>query len=573
MEFYGDVAVMQDALARFAAGDGEDGYRWLGCHALPGQGYVFRLWAPDAAAVSLIGDFNGWDGSAHPMESLGEGVWECACQSAAAYMPYKYHIVSLDGQAMDITDPMAVAVEQPPGDAGLVMEAGGYPWQADKLVPSGVMPLNIYRIPTGGWRRYADGRPYDFAMLAEQLVPYVAELGYTHLLLEGMTVAPMAPDGRLGTPHDLMALVDACHLAGVGVLLSLPSPSREDFDSPPRRAQALASALYWLEEYRFDGVSVPVAASLFLDAECRDEVWATNPQGGRENRAAIAFWRQFTATLKAHCPAAWLIATGGDVWAGTTDGTPPDGLGFTHVLATDWAADMAHYTALPFTRRVRYPQLLTASLLHAFAQHYVLPLCPDGAVYPAGAMPGDYRQRLAGLRALLGYQMAHPGAKLTAAGVELGQLAAIAPEEPPDWLLLDYEEHRMMRHYATTLNRLYRDTPALWEQDDSWEGLRWISDEEAADGVLAFYRVAAIGKPLVAVMNLQPVLREEYPLGLPLPGEWVEVLRSDLAEFGGEATSCRRFDAWPMPLGGQPASLKLQLPPLSVLFLQPAQTM
>ncbi len=551
MDFYGDPLVMQETLRRFADGEDCRSHRWLGCHPLPGQGYVFRLWAPEATAVSLVGDYNGWDPGLQPMEQLEHGVWECACQHIPAYMPYKYHMMGQDGQAVEITDPYAVCTEGDPGDAGLVCSIGGYPWQGDERVPVGG-PLNIYRVRAGSWRRYTDGRPFDFAMLTEQLVPYVAEMGYTHLLLDGvMGQAPFSPGSCYGSPHDLMALVEACHTAGVGVLLTWCPPTYGDWACPATQSVWKSSGVYWLEEYHLDGLLV--ADSLLTD----------------EQGPTTSFWIQWTAALRQAVPTAHLLLEG-DAGPTATLPTWEGGLGFSRALDREWADNIACYTALPGSHRQEYPGLLTASWCRGFSRQYVLPLMPKQGAYPVEQMPGSYDEKLAAMRVLLGYQMAHPGGKLHYMGTEFGQFKAWDPEGTPDWLLLDYEEHRMMRHYCRSLNRLYRNTPALWEQDSNGESLRRLDDEGVA-GVLAVCRFSRAGQPLVAVCNFRPAPVEEYTVGLPAGGCWAEVFRSDLAEFGGGGTVGAPLTAVDTPLHGQPCSAALTLPPLSVLFLQPAE--
>lgn len=548
VDFYGDPLVMQEALGRFAAGEDSRSHRWLGCHPLPGQGYVFRLWAPAAAAVSLVGDHNGWDPAAQPMERLGQGVWECACQHIPAYTPYKYHILYEDGQAVEVTDPFAVCTEDGPGDAGLACGIGGFSWQGDERVAAGG-PLNVYRVGAGSWRRYADGRPYDFAMLTEQLVPYAAEMGYTHLLLDGVIgQAPLAPDSRLGTPHDLMALVAACHDSGLGVLLEWRLPPAADPASPAAESLWKSAGVYWLEEYHLDGLLV------------------TGSLPGDEGSPSASFWIAWTAALRQAVPTAHLLLER-DVSPTATLPTWEGGLGFSRALERAWAADTACYTALPGSHREEYPRLLTASLGRATSRRYLLPLMPEAGAYPVEGMPGTYGEKLAAMRVLLGYQMAHPGGKLHYMGTEFGQFKAWDPAGTPDWLLLDYEEHRMMRHYCRTLNRLYCDTPALWEQDD---GLYRPGDEDVTD-VLGFCRPSRSGQPLVAVCNFRSTPLEGYAVGLPVGGRWVTVFSSDLAEFGGAGRGFGSVTAADTPLHGQPCSASLTLPPLSVLFLQPAE--
>lgn len=547
MDFYGDPLTLQEILQRFACGEDSHSYRWLGCHPLPDQGVVFRLWAPEATAVSLVGDHNGWDPMAQPMERLECGVWECACQDVPAYTPYKYHIIQKDGQAVEITDPYAVATEGAPGNASLVGGVGVYPRQEDIPVPADGA-LNIYRVHVGSWRRYTDGRPYDFAMLAEQLVPYVAEMGYTHLLLDGVVGdSPFAPNHRLGQPHDLMALIEACHLANVGVLLTWCPPCVSNPEDAAVGSFWKSNALYWLEEYHVDGLLVSA-----------------------EHLAAkgTSFWIAWTDALRRAAPTAQLILEGQAAPTATLS-TAEGGWGFSRMLDSAWSADTACFTALPGSQRGEFRRLLTDSLHRGFARRYVLPLMPVDGAYPVEQMPGSYSEKLAAMRALLGYQMAHPGGKLQYMGTEFGQFKAWDPDGVPDWLLLDYEEHRMMRHYCRTLNQLYRETPVLWEQEDS--GLCRVAQEEETDGIFVFHCAAKADKPLVAVCNFRSTALADHGIGLPVGGRWVEVFNSDLAEFGGQGRMHGTITAMDTSLHGQPCCGHVSLPPLSVLFLQPAE--
>lgn len=603
-------------------------YEWLGCHYAGDGGYTFRVWAPEARQVSLVGDFNGWNPADTPMERLDGGVWECTCQNLQTYAVYKYHIVGQDGRGVNKSDPFATHVETRPATASKVYEVGGFTWH-DKVwqlqkEQQGVYnrPINIYEVHAGSWRRYPDGTPFSYEKLADELIPYVLDMGYTHIELMPLAEHPLdaswgyqvtgyyAPTSRYGTPEGLMTFVDACHQAGLGVILDwVPahfprdeaglfrfdgSPLYEyadprkgehkewgtcvfDYGKPQVRSFLISNALYWLEEYHVDGLRVDAVASmLYLDYGRRDGEWLPNEQGGRENWQAVDFLRQLNTAVFAACPHTMMIAEESTAWPMVSRPPEDGGLGFNYKWNMGWMNDVLRYTSLDPIYRKHEQDLMTFSLMYAFSENFVLPISHDEVVHGKGSlinkMPGSYEEKFAGLRVFLGYMMTHPGKKLTFMGSEFGQFREWDFENGLDWLLLDYESHRMARHYTRTLNRLYLETPALWDNDFDWQGFEWIANDDRDQSVLAFRRADREGHEVVVVCNFTPVKRENYRIGLPQAGDWAEIFNSDLHEFGGSNALNGTVTAEEEEWHGLPQSAALTLPPLSVILLEKKAT-
>ena len=626
MNLYDNGVTLQEQMAAFHAGTSIDAYRWLGCHYAGDNGYVFRVWAPNARSVSLIGEFNGWNPDAQPMMWLEGGFWETTVQNISLYACYKYHVVRQDGTAVDKCDPYAVHVETRPGTASRVYEVGGYEWhdaawQAAKVAPYD-KPVNIYEVHAGSWRTYGDGNPFSYRKLAEELVPYVLDMGYTHIELMPISEYPFdgswgyqvlayyAPTSRYGTPEDFMYFVDTCHQAGLGVILDwVPAhfprdaaglfrfdggPCYEyadprkgehkewgtcvfDYGRPEVRSFLISNVMYWLGEYHIDGIRMDAVASmLYLDYNRRDGEWVANCFGGHEHLEAVDFIRWLNETVFAHYPHTMMIAEESTAWPMVSRPTSGGGLGFNFKWNMGWMNDMIRYTCLdPFFRKYNH-NLITFSLMYAFSENFVLPISHDEVVHGKGSlinkMPGTYEEKFAGLRAFLGYMMTHPGKKLLFMGSEFGQFKEWDYRSGLDWLLLDYESHRMTRHYVRTLNHLYRQTPALWEDDYSWEGFKWIAADDSTQSVISFRRIDKKGDEVVVVCNFTPVKREGYRIGLPVYGEWAELFNSDLAEFGGTNAVNGRIKTDPEPMHGFDQSAALTLPPLSVLVLKKKRT-
>ncbi len=624
MFFVQNEMELQQQRDRFHNGTDCYSYRWLGCHYAGDNGYVFRVWAPNARSISLIGDFNSWDPTALPMERMEDGVWECTVQNISVYDLYRYHVVGQDGHAVDKADPYAVHSETRPGTASKVYEVGGYAWQDGEWLRQKEKlsvydrPVNIYEVHAGSWRTFADGNPFSYEKLAEELIPYVKEMGYTHIELMPIMEYPFdgswgyqvtgyyAPTSRYGTPEAFMGFVDACHQAGIGVILDwVPahfprdaaglfhfdgSPCYEyadprkgehkewgtcvfDYGRPEVRSFLISNVMYWLEEYHIDGIRVDAVASmLYLDYNRKDGEWVANCYGGHEHLEAVDFLRQLNETVFAAHPHTMMIAEESTAWPMVSRPTADGGLGFNYKWNMGWMNDMIRYTSLDPLFRKDNHNLVTFSLMYAFSENFVLPISHDEVVHGKcsliNKMPGTYEEKFAGLRAFLGYMMTHPGKKLLFMGTEFGQFKEWDYQGGLDWLLLDYESHRMIRHFVRTLNHLYLDTPALWENDFTWEGFQWIAADDTAQSVISFRRIDRKGNEVTVVCNFTPVQREGYRIGLPTYGDWVELFNSDLAEFGGGNVTNGTIKTDAEPFHGFEQSAALTLPPLSVLILK-----
>ncbi|WP_051451608.1 1,4-alpha-glucan branching protein GlgB [Actinospica robiniae] len=597
------------------------------------EGAGFAVWAPNAQGVRLIGDFNYWDGLAHPMRTLGSsGVWELFVPGIGPGHRYKYEILGRDGVWRQKADPLAQATETPP-DTASVLTRSEYRWHDDAWLRARAAtdphacPQSVYEVHLASWR---PGLTYR--ELAEQLPAYVNELGFTHVEILPPTEHPFggswgyqvssyfAPTARLGTPDDFRALVDALHQAGIGVIVDWvpahfpkdawalaqfdgtslyehPDPWRGehpdwgtlvfDYGRNEVRNFLMASAIYWCEEMHVDGLRVDAVASmLYLDYSRKPGAWHPNAYGGRENLEAVSFIQELTATVYKRVPGVMMAAEESTSWPGVTlptdrypDGSAFSGLGFGLKWNMGWMHDTLDYLAEePFNRRYHHHQM-TFALMYAYSENFMLPLSHDEVVHGKGSllrkMPGDRWQQLANLRALFAYMWAHPGKQLLFSGGEFGQDAEWSEQRGLDWYLLDRPGHRGVLRTVQDLNAAYRARPALWEQDFSSAGFGWLSADDAEHNVFAFVRWAKDGTPLVCVANFAGVPWEGHRIPLPWSAaqarEWVEVLNTDAEQYGGSGVG--NFGRVPVrdePMWGQPAHAVLRLPPLGVLWLEPA---
>ncbi len=598
-------------------------YEWLGCHHTT-KGYVFRVWAPRAAAVFLCGDFNGWERRSLPMYAIGEGVWEVITDAPREYDAYKYHIVSQNGNSVLKSDPYAYHFETRPATASKIYSLQGYTWQDsewqhNKATVNAVgLPLNIYEVHLGSWKRHADGSFLSYEELADELIPYVLDMHYTHIELMPVMEHPFdgswgyqvtgyyAPTSRYGTPHDFMAFVDRCHRAGIGVILDwVPGhfPKDEsglyrfdgeacyeyadarkgehkewgtcvfDYGKGEVRSFLFSNALFWLKEYHVDGLRVDAVASmLYLDYNRPDGAWMPNIYGGNGNLEAMSFFRELNTTVLSTCPHSLMIAEESTSWPGVTHAVNTGGLGFSHKWNMGWMNDMLRYISLDPLFRKEVHANLTFSLVYAFSEQFILPLSHDEVVHGKGSllnkMFGTYEEKFAGLRLLLAYTMAHPGKKLLFMGGEFGQFIEWDEKKELDWLLLDFESHRRLHHFTKTLNAFYRTQSPLWEQDTSWEGFSWIAHDDNTQSVVSFRRIDTKGEEIISICNFTPIKREEYRIGLPKTGNYQEVFTTDAKEFGGGGVTNGTVRATRVPFHGFSQSATLTLPPLSVVFLK-----
>ena len=606
---------------RFFRGESDDAYTFMGAHPLKDQeGYVFRVWAPGAKSVRLVGDFNFWNTEELKMQKDPDGVWEIESRFAKKGDCYQYYIERPDGSFVYKSDPYAFRFASLPKTASMVWEIGGYRWgdeafRKDKWTKNQLeQPINIYELHLGSWRRHEDGSFLSYEELAKELVPYVKKMGYTHIELMPVTEHPFegswgyqvtgyyAPTFRYGAPEQFMALIDACHKAGIGVILDwVPAHFPKDesglyeFDgtccyesSDPLMNEhrewntrifdygryevvsfLVSSALFWIREYHADGIRVDAVASMLYLDYARKE-FTPNRYGGNYNLEAIEFFKKLNRAAFSADGAILMIAEESTAFPMVTKPGEDGGLGFNFKWNMGWMNDMLRYmSADPLFRKGNHNEL-TFSLTYAFSENFILPLSHDEVVHGKHSlvdkMPGTYEEKFANLRLLLAYMTAHPGKKLNFMGSEFGQFIEWDYHKELDWFLLSYEAHRATHQFVRALNRFYLDFPAFWDNESGWDGFRWISADDRDNSVVAFRRIAKDGSEIVAVFNFTPVPRRDYRLGLPQPGVWHPVFSSNRKRFGGAGGKLPAVHTKKLPLHGCEQSGKFDLPPLSAVF-------
>lgn len=610
-------------------GEGRHENLWdvLGAHVhsydTPGgavTGTAFAVWAPNARGVRVAGDFDYWDGRALPMRSLGSsGVWEIFVPGVGDGARYKFQVLGADGRWRHKADPMAFATEVPPATASVITtsryEWGDAPWLARRATtPWHKAPMSIYEVHLGSWRM-----GLTYRQLAEELVGYVRETGFTHVEFLPVAEHPYggswgyqvssyyAPSSRFGSPDDFRFLVDTLHRAGIGVIVDwVPAHFPKDdfalgrFDgtplyehADPRRGEQpdwgtfvfdfgrrevrnflVANALYWLEEFHVDGLRVDAVASmLYLDYSRADGEWAPNKYGGRENLEAVEFLKEMNATVYKRVPGAVTIAEESTSWPGVTRATHLGGLGFGFKWDMGWMHDTLSYISHEPIHRQWHHNELTFSMMYAYSENFVLPLSHDEVVHGKGSLlnkiPGDRWQQMATLRCLYAYMWAHPGKQLLFMGQEFAQSAEWAESRSLDWGLLEDPAHRGVARLVGDLNAVYADTPALWSRDTTEDGFHWIDANDAAGNVYSFLRFGDDGSVLACIANFAAVPHEGYRLGLPFTGRWEEVLNTDAESyFGSGVGNFGGVEATDVMHHGQPASATLRVPPLGALWLR-----
>ncbi len=617
----------------FAEGRLYRAYDRLGAHARAVDGVLgvhFAVWAPNAVRASIVGDFNGWDGRRHAMRSRGAtGLWELFIPGLPDGTIYKYEIRSKDADAAFLkADPYAFAAELRPKTASVVRDLR-YQWsdqtwmEARPRLDALNAPVAIYEVHLGSWARVPEdgNRWLTYRELADKLIPYVQDLGYTHVELMPVTEHPFdgswgyqttgyfAPTSRHGAPEEFMAFVDACHQAGLGVILDwVPSHFPDDphglawFDGTqlydhhdPRlgyhpewrsrifnfgrvevRNFLLNSALYWLDRYHVDGLRVDgVASMLYLDYSRQPGEWIPNRFGSHENLEAIEFLKEFNIVVHQEYPGVLTIAEESTAWTGVSRPTYAGGLGFGLKWNMGWMHDMLRYFSFDPVYRKHEHNHITFGLLYAFTENFVLVLSHDEVVHGKRAlldkMPGDLWQKFANLRALYGYMYGHPGKKMLFMGGEFGQWREWNHDASLEWDLLEHESHRGLQRWVRDLNRLYRAEPALYEVDFEWTGFQWIDFYDWEQSVVAFIRRARHAEDfVVCACNFTPVPRHGYRIGVPAPGRYRELLNSDAGVYGGSNVgNLGGVEAEPVPWHGCSYSVSLTLPPLAVVFLKP----
>jgi len=624
-----DSQIQEIDLRLFGEGRHRHAYRVLGAHALETDGIVgtrFAVWAPNAERVSVVGDFNRWDGRRHPMRVLGGGVWELFIPHLAPSQLYKYEIRNRHtGLTQLKADPYGQQHELRPRTASVVPGFDRYEWgDADWMNRRARAdwqhsPLSIYEVHLGSWQRGPDGEALSYRELAHRLVAYVEEIGFTHIELLPITEHPydpswgyqttgyFAPTARFGGPDELRYFVDVFHRHGIGVLLDwVPAHFPKDahglarFDGTPLyehedprlgehmdwatfifnfgrnevKSFLLSSALFWLEEMHMDGLRVDAVASMIYRDYSRGEgQWLPNRDGGRENLEALDFLRELNVATHEECPGVLMIAEESTAWPLVSRPTYVGGLGFDLKWCMGWMNDTLRYMSTDPVHRQYHQDLLTFSMLYVFTENFVLPFSHDEVVHGKGSMlnkmPGDEWQRHANLRALFTYQFTHPGKKLLFMGTELGQGLEWNSEGVLDWYVLQYPLHQGMRRLLHDLNRMYRASPALHRHEFDWRGFEWIDCHDAQQSVLSFLRKGEAGELMVVVVNLTPVPRYGYRIGVPHAGRYREVLNSDSVHYGGSniGNGSAELAAEEWSWMGRNHSLALTLPPLAGIVL------
>ena len=592
------------------------------------DGVLFALWAPNASRVSVVGDFNHWDGRRCQMRKrFDSGLWEFFAPGLGAGVVYKYEVVSADGILQPLkADPFGFEAEQRPSTASVVAYTDDFTWTDAAYMEQRAhgelrrKPMSIFEVHLGSWRRGEGDRFLTYDELADTLIPYTVDLGFTHLELLPVTEHPLdaswgyqpiglfAPTRRFGDPEGFARFVDRAHAAGLGVILDwVPAHFPTDahglahFDgstlyehADPRKGFhpdwntaiydfgrkevanfLICSALYWLDRFHIDGLRVDAVASmLYLDYSRKAGEWAPNADGGNDNRDAIAFLRRSNELVYGGFPGAFTIAEESTAWPGVSQPTSAGGLGYGFKWNMGWMHDTLEYISRdPIYRRWGHDKL-TFGLLYAFTENFVLPISHDEVVHGKGSvigkMPGDEWQKFANARAYYGFMWAHPGKKLLFMGQEFGQTSEWNSAQALPWWLLEHAPHQGLQAFVRDLNKLYRNSPALHARDCEAEGFRWIVVNDDMQSVLAFLRMGAEGdKPVAVICNFTPEPRTSYRVGLPFAGAWREALNSDSNLYGGSNVgNLGSIVAEARPAHGFPASAALTLPPLATLFLE-----
>lgn len=612
----------------FHEGSNSNAYEYFGSHRKNKNTVVFRVWAPDAKNVSVTGDFNDWSETENPMKQLKNsgGVWEAEIKNIKPYDMYKYCITAADGRTLMKCDPYGFHMETRPGTATKYYEIDDcYEWHDEKWVEGRngkniyESPVNIYEIHAGSWKQYDDGNFYSYRALADSLVPYVKKMGYTHIEFMPLTEYPFdgswgyqvtgyfAATSRYGEPKDLMYLVDKCHENGIGVILDwVPAHFPKDanglyeFDggplyeySDPRKGEhygwgtrvfdfgknevrsfLMSSASFWLKKYHLDGIRIDAVASmLYLDYDRKDGEWVPNKNGGNENLEAVEFLQKLNENIFRDFPYAMMIAEESTSWPMVTKPVFSGGLGFNFKWNMGWMNDILRYFSLDGFFRKYNHDCITFSMFYAFSENFVLPISHDEVVHGKKSlidkMPGSYDEKFAGVRAFLGYMMAHPGKKLMFMGQEFGQFIEWNYEKGLDWLLLDYPKHRALQNYFKKINEFYKANPAFWQIDYSWEGFSWISSDDKDNSVIAFRRIDEKGKEIIVVCNFTNVERCDYRIGIPKKGAYKIVFNSDDVDFGGEGKGNKgKLKTKSINMHGFEQSISLDLPPMSAIYIK-----
>ncbi len=612
----------------FHEGNITKGYEFFGSHLTEQngkKGVIFRVWAPQAASVSVVGDFNRWDRTGGYMNKIGDGgIWELFVPGLKVYDAYKYSIESKYGQVRLKADPYGFHMETRPNTATKIYDLSGYKWKDGKWQEERKTkdvysaPINIYEVHLNSWQhKNYEEELFNYMECARELVPYVKKMGYTHIEMMPIAEFPFdgswgyqgigyyAPTSRFGTPHDFMEFVDYCHQNEIGVILDwvpahfpkdaaglyefdgeccyeysdpLKNEHRNwgtrvfDWGKPEVQSFLISNATYWFDLYHIDGLRVDAVASmLYLDYDRRE--WRPNCHGGNENLEAVAFLQKLNAALFGQFPNILMIAEESTSWPMVTKPADIGGLGFNYKWNMGWMNDMLQYMSMNPEWRPDHHNKLTFSFYYAFSENYILPISHDEVVHGKCSMldkmSGPRELRFASYRTFLGYMMAHPGKKLLFMGQEFAQFKEWNYKTGLDWDVLDFPEHKQLWEYQKALNKFYLDTNELWEIDNDWSGFKWISSDDNHNSVIVFRRFNKKGEEIIAVCNFQPKRHEEYSFGVPYYADYEEIFTSEAKEFGGSGYRNKNISSRREDMHGEKFAVTIHIEPMSVMYFRP----
>ena len=625
-----DIHLIHEEIEKFHNGKNFKSYRFLGAHKLKRDkinGTVFRVWAPNAKTVSVIGDFNDWDKNENVMSKIDpQGVFECFVpREIPNFSMYKFLITTNNNDELIKIDPYAYHFEEGCKKASKIFDIDNFHWTDGNWIKNkknaGVfdIPINIYEVHLGSFKKYKDGNNFSYAKLADELIDYVKNMGYTHIEILPVCEFPydgswgyqvtgyFAPTSRFGSPKDFMNFINKCHNENIGVIMDwVPAHFPKDahglfkydgtacyeysdyqkgehkewgtvvFDYSKNEVVSflVSSVMFWLEKYHIDGIRVDAVASmLYLDYNKKNGEWTPNQYGGRENIEAAAFLKELNKAVFLEFPNTLMIAEESTTWPLVTKPVDVGGLGFNYKWNMGWMNDMLEYVSTdPYFRPSKHKNI-TFSFFYAFSENFILPISHDEVVHGKcsliNKMPGDYDMKFAGVRAFIAYMMAHPGKKLMFMGTEFGQFKEWNYKNELDWLLLDYPTHKNLQNFFKAINHFYLKSTPLFEQDFSWNGFSWISNDDYLKSVISFRRIDKKGKELIIICNFQPVERKDYRIGVPYSGVYNEVFSTNDEAFGGTGSMNKKnIHSEKIPMHGFENSISLVLSPMSVSYFE-----
>ncbi len=610
----------------FHSGNECRAFEYMGAHKSP-NGYIFRTFAPNAKTISVVGNFNNWDRNTNQMKKITpNGIWECFISgNILEYSEYKYSIITLFGNEILKADPYGFHYETRPATATKIFDIDKYIWtdsawqklKQEKI--SYTQPMNIYELHLSSWRKYKDGEFFSYKKIADELIPYVKDMEYTHVELMPICEHPydkswgyqvtgyFAPTSRYGDPTDFMSFVDKCHAENIGVIIDwVPAHFPKDehglayFDGTPcyeyqdsKKSEhhewgtlvfdygknevisfLISNAIFWFEKYHIDGLRVDAVASmLYLDYDRKAGEWTPNQYGGKENIEAINFIRKLNETVFREYPNALMIAEESTAWPMVSGPTYSGGLGFNYKWNMGWMNDMLSYMMTDSLYRADHHKKVTFSFFYAFSENFILPISHDEVVHGKKSlidkMPGTYDDKFSQMRTFLAFMMAHPGKKLLFMGTEFAQFKEWDAANELDWCLLKYPAHKSMQDFVKSLNHFYLQNKPLWEIDFSWEGFSWIAHDDYKQSIIAFRRIDSEKNEIIIICNFQNMERKNYRIGVPYEGKYNIVLNTDDKNFGGKnLLSNITLQSQKIKMHGLDQSISLDLPPITAIFLK-----